>query len=83
VNAIVDRYFQVVAERLETGAVGDNINDTTELQALFGGWKLSGIGRELGPTRCRRFAKPSASRYACALADGGSLLMRRRGEQFD
>jgi succinate-semialdehyde dehydrogenase / glutarate-semialdehyde dehydrogenase len=51
VNAIVDRYFQVVAERLETGAVGDNINDTTELQALFGGWKLSGIGRELGPTR--------------------------------
>jgi acyl-CoA reductase-like NAD-dependent aldehyde dehydrogenase len=38
-----------VAERLETGAVGVNINDTTELQAPFGGWKLSGIGRELGP----------------------------------
>jgi succinate-semialdehyde dehydrogenase / glutarate-semialdehyde dehydrogenase len=37
------------AERLETGAVGVNINDTTELQAPFGGWKLSGIGRELGP----------------------------------
>ena len=30
-------------------AVGVNINDTTELQAPFGGWKLSGIGRELGP----------------------------------
>jgi succinate-semialdehyde dehydrogenase / glutarate-semialdehyde dehydrogenase len=36
------------AERLETGAVGVNINDTTELQAPFGGWKLSGLGRELG-----------------------------------
>ena len=37
------------AERLESGAVGVNVNDTTELQAPFGGWKLSGIGRELGP----------------------------------
>ncbi len=37
------------AERLETGAVGINVNDTTELQAPFGGWKLSGLGRELGP----------------------------------
>lgn len=37
------------AERLESGAVGVNINDTTELQAPFGGWKLSGVGRELGP----------------------------------
>jgi len=36
------------AERLETGAVGINVNDTTELQAPFGGWKLSGFGRELG-----------------------------------
>ena len=37
------------AERLECGAVGVNVNDTTELQAPFGGWKLSGLGRELGP----------------------------------
>jgi succinate-semialdehyde dehydrogenase / glutarate-semialdehyde dehydrogenase len=36
------------AERLECGAVGVNVNDTTELQAPFGGWKLSGLGRELG-----------------------------------
>jgi acyl-CoA reductase-like NAD-dependent aldehyde dehydrogenase len=28
------------AERLENGAVGINVNDTTELQAPFGGWKL-------------------------------------------
>jgi succinate-semialdehyde dehydrogenase/glutarate-semialdehyde dehydrogenase len=36
------------AERLETGTVGINVNDTTDVQAPFGGWKLSGIGRELG-----------------------------------
>jgi acyl-CoA reductase-like NAD-dependent aldehyde dehydrogenase len=36
------------AERLESGGIGVNVNDTTELQAPFGGWKLSGLGRELG-----------------------------------
>ena len=36
------------AEAIEAGAVGVNVNDTTELQAPFGGWKLSGFGRELG-----------------------------------
>jgi len=38
-----------LADKLEFGAVGINVNDTSELQAPFGGWKLSGIGRELGP----------------------------------
>jgi succinate-semialdehyde dehydrogenase/glutarate-semialdehyde dehydrogenase len=37
-----------LAERIEAGAVGVNVNDTSELQAPFGGWKMSGIGRELG-----------------------------------
>ena len=37
------------AEKVESGAVAVNVNDTTELQAPFGGWKLSGVGRELGP----------------------------------
>jgi succinate-semialdehyde dehydrogenase/glutarate-semialdehyde dehydrogenase len=36
------------AEKIEAGAVGINVNDTSELQAPFGGWKMSGIGRELG-----------------------------------
>jgi acyl-CoA reductase-like NAD-dependent aldehyde dehydrogenase len=36
------------AEKLESGSVGVNVNDTSELQAPFGGWKLSGVRRELG-----------------------------------
>jgi succinate-semialdehyde dehydrogenase/glutarate-semialdehyde dehydrogenase len=39
----------VFAEKVESGAVAVNVNDTSELQAPFGGWKLSGVGRELGP----------------------------------
>jgi acyl-CoA reductase-like NAD-dependent aldehyde dehydrogenase len=38
-----------VAEHIEAGGVGVNVNDITELQAPFGGWKMSGFGRELGP----------------------------------
>lgn len=37
-----------LAERLEFGGVGINVNDVCELQAPFGGWKHSGVGRELG-----------------------------------
>lgn len=37
------------AKGLEVGGVGVNLNDVTELDAPFGGWKESGIGRELGP----------------------------------
>lgn len=37
-----------VANQLEVGGVGVNVNDITELDAPFGGWKMSGMGRELG-----------------------------------
>jgi succinate-semialdehyde dehydrogenase/glutarate-semialdehyde dehydrogenase len=37
-----------VAEQLQSGGVGVNINDITELDAPFGGWNMSGFGRELG-----------------------------------
>ena len=53
------------AEGLEAGAVGVNVNDTTDLQAPFGGWKLSGLGRELGPKGCGRISRPSTSGCAC------------------
>jgi acyl-CoA reductase-like NAD-dependent aldehyde dehydrogenase len=46
------------AERVEAGAVGVNVNDTTELQAPFGGWKLSGLGRELGPEGLQTYLQP-------------------------
>lgn len=35
------------ADRVEAGAVGIDVNEVTKLQAPFGGWKLSGLGREL------------------------------------
>ena len=47
-----------LADRLEFGAVGVNVNDTSELQAPFGGWKLSGIGRELGPEGLDAYLEP-------------------------
>lgn len=43
------------ADRVEAGAVGINVNDVTELQAPFGGWKLSGGGRDLGPEGLHAF----------------------------
>ena len=44
-----------LADRLEFGAVGVNVNDTSDLQAPFGGWKMSGVGRELGPEGLEAF----------------------------
>ncbi|MFB3765233.1 MAG: aldehyde dehydrogenase [Methanotrichaceae archaeon] len=37
-----------MAERLEAGGIGVNVNNVMDLQAPFGGWKQSGLGRELG-----------------------------------
>ena len=36
------------SELLEAGGVGVNVNNVVDIRAPFGGWKQSGIGRELG-----------------------------------
>ncbi|NLH22308.1 MAG: aldehyde dehydrogenase family protein, partial [Methanothrix sp.] len=38
----------LAAEELEAGGIGVNVNNVVDLQAPFGGWKESGLGRELG-----------------------------------
>jgi succinate-semialdehyde dehydrogenase / glutarate-semialdehyde dehydrogenase len=53
-----------IAERLETGGVGVNVNDVTELHAPFGGWKESGLGRELGPEGLNACLEPKHIRIA-------------------
>ena len=50
------------ADRLEFGMVGVNVNDTTELSAPFGGWKLSGFGSELGREGLLAYTRPRTIR---------------------
>jgi acyl-CoA reductase-like NAD-dependent aldehyde dehydrogenase len=38
----------LAAEGLQAGGVGVNVNSVVDMQAPFGGWKESGLGRELG-----------------------------------
>ena len=40
-----------VARALETGVVSINSNSSVRVSTPFGGFKQSGVGRELGPTR--------------------------------
>lgn len=58
------------AERVEAGAVGVNVNDTTDLQAPFGGWKLSGMGRELGHEGLMTYLQPRHLRMRVRPLDG-------------
>lgn len=50
------------AEQLDFGMVGVNVNDTSELSAPFGGWKMSGFGSELGPEGLRAYTNPRTIR---------------------
>lgn len=47
-----------IADSLEFGMVGVNVNDTSDLQAPFGGTKLSGMGRELGGEGLMAYLEP-------------------------
>lgn len=51
-----------IAEALECGMVGVNVNDTSDLQAPFGGTKLSGLGRELGTEGLMAYLEPKLIR---------------------
>lgn len=51
-----------VADALDFGMVGLNVNDTSDLQAPFGGTKLSGLGRELGPEGLMAYLEPKLVR---------------------
>jgi succinate-semialdehyde dehydrogenase/glutarate-semialdehyde dehydrogenase len=51
-------HMWAIADRLEFGGIGINVNDVSELQAPFGGWKMSGIGRELGPEGLESYLEP-------------------------
>lgn len=53
-----------VAERIDAGGVGINVNDVSELQAPFGGWKRSGLGHELGPEGIMNFLRTKHVRLA-------------------
>lgn len=47
-----------VAEQVDAGGLGVNVNDVSELQSPFGGRKQSGIGRELGPEGLMAYLEP-------------------------
>lgn len=47
-----------VAEQIDVGSVGVNVNDVSELRSPFGGRKQSGIGRELGPEGLMAYLEP-------------------------
>ena len=46
-----------VARGVETGALSVNSNSSVRYSTPFGGYKLSGIGRELGPDALRSFSE--------------------------
>ena len=54
-----------VARAIETGVLSINSNTSVRVATPFGGFKQSGVGRELGPARARRTtprSRPSTTR---------------------
>ena len=46
-----------MARAVETGALSVNSNSSVRYSTPFGGYKQSGIGRELGPDALRSFSE--------------------------
>ena len=70
-----------VAKRIRTGTVW--INDYHLLNALapFGGYKQSGVGRELGPTACSSTRRSSTSTWT-SRCSGAEVLVRLHSQRL-
>ena len=56
------------AKGLQTGVISVNSNSSVHTEAPFGGYKMSGIGRELGMARSTSTPRPRTSTWAGATA---------------
>jgi acyl-CoA reductase-like NAD-dependent aldehyde dehydrogenase len=61
-----------IARRLRAGTVTVNTNYPPQPLVPFGGFKESGIGRELGPEGLRNYLEPRTIGVSPALAKGES-----------
>lgn len=53
-----------VARAVETGVISINSNSSVRVQTPFGGFKQSGVGRELGPHALDHYTEPKTVFYA-------------------
>ena len=65
-----------VARAIETGVLSINSNTSVRVATPFGGFKQSGVGRELGPRRARALHRGEER----LLRDGGGLMAAARGQ---
>ena len=66
-----------VARAIETGVISINSNSSVRVTTPFGGFKQSGVGRELGPGR----ARPLLRGQERLLRDRGGLAAWRGGSR--
>ncbi|MER3418793.1 MAG: hypothetical protein C4343_06845 [Chloroflexota bacterium] len=46
-----------VSKRVQTGVISINCNNSVHIEAPFGGYKMSGLGRELGMDALREYTE--------------------------
>jgi betaine-aldehyde dehydrogenase len=49
-----------MARAIETGVISINSNSSVRVSTPFGGFKQSGVGRELGPFGLEEFTQPKS-----------------------